>query len=134
MLHLWGKHRNLIHCAQLVKYLPYGNNFNEAPKSLCTICMGTEFENSKNCDHSSNRYWRMSYCDKGNRCYVLCKIGPYQVPALEYFNKNHQPEIGFRNFTTMKHEFGQKHIQHVLKLFLYLYVKQSSISLKLMMN
>ena len=73
--------------------------------------MGTEFKNVSNCDHKSSFYWRRNYCDAGNKCYILCKIFPKHLPALEYFRKNHKPELGFKNFLTMKELFSPEAYQ-----------------------
>ena len=48
----------------------------------------------------------MSYCDKGNRCFVLCKSYPSHLPAYEYFKHNNKTELGFKNFSSMKNELG----------------------------
>ena len=93
-----GKHKNLIYCAQLPRYLPYGNNALEVPRNLCAICMSTEHQDARNCQHESSKLWRLNYCDAGNRCFILCKDCPAHLPALDWFSKNHKPDLGFKSF------------------------------------
>ena len=68
-----GKHRNMIWCKELTKYLPYGNDQKTLPSSLCLICLGTEFKSGKQCNHKNNRVYQKTVCPASNRhfLYVL---------------------------------------------------------------
>ena len=74
------KHHSLIYFKELVKYVSYGTGIFEAPKGLCTICLSTEFPDSKNCDYSTNRYWRNQYCDRGTG--IISYVNPVQAIFL----------------------------------------------------
>ena len=100
-----GKHQSLIFCKELTESVPYGTGFLEAPKNLYT-CLSTEFPDSKSCDHSSDRYCRNQYCDRGNRCYILCKSCPNHLPCHEYFKHNNKSDLGYRNFSSKRNELG----------------------------
>ena len=95
-----------MYCAQLTRYLPYGRNALQVPRSLCAICMDTTDQDARNCQHEHSRVWKLNYCNAGNRCFILCKDCPAHLPALEWFSKNHKPNLGFKNFSELKKAFG----------------------------
>ena len=102
-----GKHRNMIWYKELTKYLPYGNDQKTLPSSLCLICLGTEFQSGKQCNHKNNRMYQKTVCSAINRHFLLCTECPEHVLALQYLRENHIPALGWKNCTLIKSAFGE---------------------------
>ena len=101
-----GAHSNLMFCSKLTQYLPYGNNQVKPHVSLCVKCLGTVAEKAKKCDHYGNKYWKSQLCPTTNKHYLMCNGCSHHLPAMKYLKDHHKPSIGYKNFTLMKHCFG----------------------------
>ena len=50
----------------------------------------------------------MTVCPASNKHFLLCTECPKHMPTLQYLKDNHDPKIGWKNFTLMRGAFGNE--------------------------